>query len=644
MNRSQIRADEILSRLGANPRGAELGVSTGSLSRRLLVRKDLHLTMVDTWGEYRPGFVESDDYHGGLTAEEQQRHYGSAMAVTRFAEDRVTILKKDTVEAAKEVDDASLDFVFIDADHTYDGCRLDIEAWAPKLRPGGLLSGHDYAHPEYPKWGVKRAVDEFCAAHDLSVELGDDYTWFVRMPGPLPAPSGAYDRIIFCCVKAGPKYGPEYVNVLADMVNRNVEYAYRFICLTDDPSGLDEGIETINLPEGLEGWWNKVALFKPGLFPKRSRIVFLDLDVVIVGPLEPVVDTKGIAADWLQGGINSSVMVWDAGDYPQIREKFTPDVPKRLHGDQDWIEEVSWWAFLPSDWLPSYRLHCQEWPTDGARIVCFHGQPKPADIKTGWVPEMWTMNGLSVPRYTSALNNEIASIRENVAINSARDIPKIEKGEPKKRPVVIVGGGPSLRHSLLDIVLEQAKGAEVWALNGVHDYLISKGIIPDAMVMLDSREQNITFLQNPMVGVRYYLATQVHPTVFEAMEGYDVVKWTKWFWGVQDEIIVDGGCSVGATAPALAYVLGFRDMHLYGFDSSYEDGENHAYPQPMNASESMTEVVVHGQRFTAAKWMVAQVRDFQQLASGLVSLGCTLEIFGTGLLPTVFRHSIRQAA
>ena len=86
------------------------------------------------------------------------------------------------MDAAKDILDG-LDFVFIDADHSYDGCHADIEAWASKVRPGGLLCGHDYDNVDFPQWGVKRAVDEFVAANGLELELGDNFTWFVKIKG-----------------------------------------------------------------------------------------------------------------------------------------------------------------------------------------------------------------------------------------------------------------------------------------------------------------------------------------------------------------------------------------------------------------------------------------------------------------------------
>jgi predicted O-methyltransferase YrrM len=62
-----------------------------------------------------------------------------------------------TNEAVKLFDDESLDAVFIDADHSYEAVKLDIQNWMPKVRRGGILAGHDYV-PSWP--GVVRAVDE----------------------------------------------------------------------------------------------------------------------------------------------------------------------------------------------------------------------------------------------------------------------------------------------------------------------------------------------------------------------------------------------------------------------------------------------------------------------------------------------------
>ena len=78
-----------------------------------------------------------------------------------------------------------------------------------------------------------------------------------------------------CCVKWGDKYPAEYVHKLQNGVSRHLTIPHRFVCFTDDPAGLE--CETKPLPDGLDGWWNKVWLFKRGLFD--DRVIYLDLDI-----------------------------------------------------------------------------------------------------------------------------------------------------------------------------------------------------------------------------------------------------------------------------------------------------------------------------------------------------------------------------
>ena len=61
-------------------------------------------------------------------------------------------------DAAVNFADESIDFVFIDADHSYESVKKDIEAWLPKIRKNGIISGHDYGNGNPSE--VKQAVDE----------------------------------------------------------------------------------------------------------------------------------------------------------------------------------------------------------------------------------------------------------------------------------------------------------------------------------------------------------------------------------------------------------------------------------------------------------------------------------------------------
>jgi len=104
-----------------------------------------------------------------------------ALQATEFAADRRQVIRARSVDAAARVPDGSLDFVFIDADHSYEGCAADIRAWLPKVRAGGILCGHDYRNTHCPFPGVERAVEEAFG----QPETGDNFTWFVRVGDPV---------------------------------------------------------------------------------------------------------------------------------------------------------------------------------------------------------------------------------------------------------------------------------------------------------------------------------------------------------------------------------------------------------------------------------------------------------------------------
>jgi cephalosporin hydroxylase len=86
----------------------------------------------------------------------------------------VRVIQKESTKAAADFADQSLDFVFIDANHSYEHVKADIEAWKPKMKVGGMLSGHDYGEP----CGVKQAVDELLPGQ-VSL-MGTCWYMFVR--------------------------------------------------------------------------------------------------------------------------------------------------------------------------------------------------------------------------------------------------------------------------------------------------------------------------------------------------------------------------------------------------------------------------------------------------------------------------------
>lgn len=96
------------------------------------------------------------------------------------------------------------------------------------------------------------------------------------------------------CVKYGTKYNYEHVNRLYEMARRNISQPFNFICLTDNPSGinLDISIQPLDLTLELEGYWWKMCIFDRELLPfdKHEKVLYLDLDVIIQSNIDHIID------------------------------------------------------------------------------------------------------------------------------------------------------------------------------------------------------------------------------------------------------------------------------------------------------------------------------------------------------------------
>lgn len=204
------------------------------------------------------------------------------------------------------------------------------------------------------------------------------------------------------CLKWGKKFGPEYVNRLYAGVVRNTTIPVVFHCFTDNATGLNEKIVVHPLPnKGLDGWWNKLYLFS-GEIPIMGRLVFMDLDTLIVGNIDHILsqDTGFIALrDWYKAEkdpkttiLNSSLMSYESHKHTHIWTQFMKrpkEIVKQIHpaGDQEWIRQQQpdriYWQDLFPDQLVSFKSHCLKGLPPSARIVCYHGKPSiPESITT----------------------------------------------------------------------------------------------------------------------------------------------------------------------------------------------------------------------------------------------------------------------
>jgi len=140
--------------------GVEVGVYLAHTTTKLLdALPGLKITCVDTWSQNYP-IAKMED----ATQEEHDDLYRIATQKLDPFGDRVSVVRLPSLNAAKAIDDQSVDFVFIDADHSRKAVAADLNAWYPKVRESGIIACHDYGGPIK---GVSKAFDEFTTNQKL---------------------------------------------------------------------------------------------------------------------------------------------------------------------------------------------------------------------------------------------------------------------------------------------------------------------------------------------------------------------------------------------------------------------------------------------------------------------------------------------
>jgi len=178
------RWQEIIKRLAGkhNVRGAEIGVERGKTARRLLQQPNIiEYLCVDLWA-YDKFYAETAK-HKDTSSVYHNRNFRQFLEIASCHADKVRIITAQSYRAAKIIPNDYFDFVFIDADHSYERVRDDIRIWRQKVKHGGFLCGHDWGDARFP--GVKAAVTQSFEppCHDYwPIELGGDFTWFATRP------------------------------------------------------------------------------------------------------------------------------------------------------------------------------------------------------------------------------------------------------------------------------------------------------------------------------------------------------------------------------------------------------------------------------------------------------------------------------
>jgi len=141
-------------------KGVEVGVYKARFTTCLAKRMpNCQIIGIDAWTVYK-GYkdYENNDLESMAQKEAERRTKGFT---------NVKLIKDWSMDAVKQFEDESIDFVFIDANHDFECVVADIAAWSKKVRRGGIVCGHDYFKNKRHNFGVVEAVNGWCDAYDI---------------------------------------------------------------------------------------------------------------------------------------------------------------------------------------------------------------------------------------------------------------------------------------------------------------------------------------------------------------------------------------------------------------------------------------------------------------------------------------------
>jgi predicted O-methyltransferase YrrM len=158
--------------------GCEVGVAFGTHSQHILENTSVKkLYSIDPYCHF-PSNIYDDPMNWS------QNNFDVLFCIVQkrlsFFEERSTLLRKTSYEALSCIEDGSLDFIYLDANHSYAAVKDDLKAWYKKIKKGGIFAGDDYGHVCFP--GLKRAVDEFFSEKGLSISYVPEvnFYWVIK--------------------------------------------------------------------------------------------------------------------------------------------------------------------------------------------------------------------------------------------------------------------------------------------------------------------------------------------------------------------------------------------------------------------------------------------------------------------------------
>lgn len=238
-------------------------------------------------------------------------------------------------------------------------------------------------------------------------------------------------------------------------------------------------------------------------------------------------------------------------------------------------------------------------------------------------------------------------LARNVAFNFAKDWPRFhlrsDYGKWKGKPLAMCAGGPSLKDFLGKV---HEDFTDVMVCGSAHDFAVMNGIDPTYSVQLDGAPEAKNFFNLRVPNTQYLIASQCDPVMFEGLKPEQVSMWN--CAGCVDDFkgepSIGGGCTTTLRAINLAIMMGYHDLHLFGFDSCFEDVLNqHAYEYEEWGTnlDSFLVNVDGGKAFTSNSLFLAQAQQFQEMCR---NFGHMFEphVYGDGLIAEMIKVGLKK--
>lgn len=247
--------------------------------------------------------------------------------------------------------------------------------------------------------------------------------------------------------------------------------------------------------------------------------------------------------------------------------------------------------------------------------------------------------GSPAPLAPLILSYDVCETHENIERNIRQTLGTQYKSYaellamPHETPISIVGFGPSIKETWTRL------SGDVWATNGAHNWLIERGVIPKYAMFWDPVEVVGKFVK-PHPDVTYIVASRCHRSVFERLEGANVYVWHAVGDRCIEPLLVEynryepmcgNGSAAVTTAMLLSSNLGYRNMRIFGGDSSFPKG-HFTHAEESVVEEKPLEIWMDGKLYHSTAWLAGQVEDLRIIAPGLREQGCNIEFHGQGLL------------